>query len=154
MDPEPPTKLSRRDAIKLLGAAAGASVLANLPSKWSTPQLAAGVLPAHAQTSELHSLSCDDLLQTLNSGTLVTGAVHVSPVASGILLHYHIVLTNLTTVHSLNGNVPTDAAGQALVDLDVLFAPGTPHTVDIAWSFVNPSDGTSTCSTSLDVGFG
>ena len=44
-------QLSRRDALKLLGAAAGASVLANLPSKWSTPQSVAGVLPAHAATS-------------------------------------------------------------------------------------------------------
>jgi len=44
-------RLTRRDAIKLLGAAAGASVLANIPSKWSKPSLAGGVLPAHAQTS-------------------------------------------------------------------------------------------------------
>jgi len=44
-------KLSRRDAIKLLGAAAGASVLANIPAKWSKPSLASGVLPVHAQTS-------------------------------------------------------------------------------------------------------
>ena len=46
-------KLSRRDAIKLLGAAAGAVALANLPSKWSKPELVSGVLPAHAQTSNL-----------------------------------------------------------------------------------------------------
>ena len=53
MKTEPTNKavLSRRDALKLLGAAAGATVLANLPSKWSTPALTAGVLPAHAQTS-------------------------------------------------------------------------------------------------------
>lgn len=44
-------KLSRRDAIKLLGAATGATLLANLPSKWSKPELVSGVLPAHAQTS-------------------------------------------------------------------------------------------------------
>ena len=44
-------KLSRRDAIKLLGAAAGATALANLPSKWSKPELVSGVMPAHAQTS-------------------------------------------------------------------------------------------------------
>ena len=49
----PPKKLSRRDAIKLLGAATGAAMLANLPSKWSKPELASGVLPAHAQTSGL-----------------------------------------------------------------------------------------------------
>ena len=49
---EPTNKnLSRRDALKLLGAAVGASVLANLPSRWSTPQSVAGVLPAHAATS-------------------------------------------------------------------------------------------------------
>ena len=44
-------KLSRRDAIKLIGATAGASVLTQLPSKWSKPSLAGGVLPPHAQTS-------------------------------------------------------------------------------------------------------
>ena len=44
-------KLSRRDAIKLIGAAAGAAALANLPSKWSKPEVINGVLPAHAQTS-------------------------------------------------------------------------------------------------------
>ena len=49
--PEQKKNLSRRDALKLLGAAAGATVLANLPAKWSKPSLASGVLPAHAQTS-------------------------------------------------------------------------------------------------------
>lgn len=44
-------KISRRDAMKLLGAAVGAVALANLPSKWNTPELAAGVLPAHARQS-------------------------------------------------------------------------------------------------------
>ncbi|HSR19794.1 MAG TPA: twin-arginine translocation signal domain-containing protein [Anaerolineales bacterium] len=44
-------RLSRRDALKVLGAAAGATALANLPSKWTTPELTAGVLPAHAQSS-------------------------------------------------------------------------------------------------------
>jgi hypothetical protein len=51
MTDRPTRELSRRDALKLFGAAAGATVLANLPSKWSTPALTAGVLPAHAQTS-------------------------------------------------------------------------------------------------------
>ena len=44
-------KLSRREAIKLLGTATGASLLANLPSKWSRPELSGGFIPAHAQTS-------------------------------------------------------------------------------------------------------
>jgi hypothetical protein len=49
-------KLSRRDAIKLLGAATGAAALANLPSKWSKPELATGVLPAHAQQSTMNAV--------------------------------------------------------------------------------------------------
>src|SRR5687768_4936568 len=61
-------KLSRRDAIKLLGAATGATLLANLPSKWSTPELTQGVLPAHAQTSSL-GLQLIDCDFTLDIGT-------------------------------------------------------------------------------------
>lgn len=53
-------KISRREAIKLLGAAAGASVLANLPSKWSKPELTGSTLPAHAQTSSsLEIVGCE-----------------------------------------------------------------------------------------------
>jgi hypothetical protein len=44
-------KLSRRDAMKILGAAIGAAALANLPSKWDKPELLSGVLPAHARQS-------------------------------------------------------------------------------------------------------
>ena len=51
MTNKPTIKLGRRDAIKLLGTAAGASALANLPAKWSKPSLTVGVLPAHAQSS-------------------------------------------------------------------------------------------------------
>ncbi len=64
-------KLSRRDAIKLLGAAAGATLLANLPSKWRTPELASGVLPAHAQTSSL--------LLTITDGGFTSFDVKDSP---------------------------------------------------------------------------
>ena len=52
-------KITRRDAIKFLGAAAGASMLANLPAKWSKPQLKGGSLPAHAQTSNCVTLTLE-----------------------------------------------------------------------------------------------
>lgn len=55
-------KLSRRDAIKVLGAAAGASVLATLPTKWSKPEITTGVLPAHAQTSACVTLTVEALI--------------------------------------------------------------------------------------------
>lgn len=44
-------KLTRRETIKLLGAATSASLLASLPSKWSKPEVTGSVIPAHAQTS-------------------------------------------------------------------------------------------------------
>ena len=44
-------KLTRREAIKLLGTATGAVTLANLPAKWTSPELSGGFIPAHAQTS-------------------------------------------------------------------------------------------------------
>ena len=94
----PNKKLTRRDAIKLLGAAAGATALANLPSKWSKPELVSGVLPAHAQTSCLgiaveYTITCTDGglnytifldSQLIDSGSLVvdeltTGSIECEP---------------------------------------------------------------------------
>ncbi len=49
--PEKQRPISRRDAIKVLSAAAGAAVIANLPADWETPIVEMGVLPAYAQTS-------------------------------------------------------------------------------------------------------
>jgi hypothetical protein len=43
--------LSRRDALKTLAAITGAVTLASLPSKWQTPVVQVGALPAHAQCS-------------------------------------------------------------------------------------------------------
>ena len=65
--------INRRDAIKLLGAAAGASALANLPAKWSKPELAGGALPAHAQTSGCPAGSSTLLVEVLafSSGIIV-----------------------------------------------------------------------------------
>ena len=47
----PKKKITRREAIKILATATGVSLLANIPSKWSKPEISGGVLPAHAQTS-------------------------------------------------------------------------------------------------------
>lgn len=44
--------VSRRRALKLLAAAAGATSLANLPPRWSPPVIRAGSLPVHAQSSD------------------------------------------------------------------------------------------------------
>jgi hypothetical protein len=150
MAPKSTKELSRRDALKLLGAAAGASVLANLPSKWSTPQLAAGVLPAHAQTSVLYALSCDDLVYLPGEGVnewQVGSAVIISPVAPGILMNYVIVLNNMNFFQLPLPASPdaTNASGQASVEFGVEATGGPSASVTVTWSFANPSDGAGSC---------
>jgi hypothetical protein len=49
---ESPSKISRRELLKILGASvgsAGASLL--VPARWTKPAILAGVLPAHAQST-------------------------------------------------------------------------------------------------------
>ncbi len=47
----PQSPLSRRQLLKLLAAAAGTAILLSVPTKWKTPVVEVGMLPAHAQTS-------------------------------------------------------------------------------------------------------
>ena len=63
-------KLTRRDAMKLLGAVVGGAALANLPAKWRTPEVISGVLPAHAQGS---LAACASIVRTVNVGTYALG---------------------------------------------------------------------------------
>ncbi len=154
MAKQTPHKLSRRDALKILGAAAGASVLANLPSKWTKPELATGVLPAHAQTSGTHTVTagisdpqanfCQDLISTAT----------ITPPTSGIPLHYVITRSNsstlLTSPAALTGTIPTDVSGTATltitVDINFPSVFNTGDTITVTWSFEHSSDGTGSSS--------
>ena len=71
-------KLSRREAIKILGATAGASVLANIPDKWSKPELKGSNLPAHAQTS-----ICNDLEIRFGTNSVGTLSYDTLPADDG-----------------------------------------------------------------------
>lgn len=155
-------KLSRRDAFKVLGAVAGASLLANLPSKWSTPELASGVLPAHAQTSGPlltilrqrvdgidfdcgTSNQCDDF---------VDHAVQISQPVAGIPMRWTVAVDAGTINFSpvpptnpaglLTGVVNTDASGVA--SLFVLYSTIGAATITYTWTFENPADGSGSCS--------
>ena len=88
-------KLSRRDAIKLIGTAVSATALANLPSKWSKPKLSGGVLPAHAQ------ISC------AGSGTQT-----FSTPTTGVLFTVPACVTSLTVdAYGAAGGTAENAAG-------------------------------------------
>jgi len=96
-------KISRRDAMKLLGAAIGGATLSTLPSKWNTPELAAGVLPAHAQQSTV--LPACPLSLTLipnynddDNGLVNNITIQVSPApAAGTIVSYSLTIPSPKT---------------------------------------------------------
>jgi hypothetical protein len=150
-------KISRRDAMKVLGAAIGAAALANLPSKWDTPELAQGVLPAHARQSNV-------VVRTLVAGAdvsnadfchFVTSTVAITLPTAGILLRY-VVTTSANVIIEApippTGTVATDAAGHAslVVDIDQDNSSNTHVIVTVTWSFENPGDGSGVDSQVFD----
>jgi len=165
-------KLSRRDAIKLLGAATGASLLANLPSKWNKPELTGGVLPAHAQTSGLglKILSCNLTLNILSgvwSSSPVVGPLSTIPTSTCTLMQFTISFTN---THFASGSDPQSpnpyinnwcldpSTGTVLYVNDansVLPGPmaadagAQSGSISILWEFADPSLGSGTCTQTL-----
>lgn len=165
-----PSKLSRRDALKLLAAAAGGATLANLPPQWSKPELQVGVLPAHAQTSILHVLGTPFPPQEIDlgqsycyEGIIIRFTAAITPPTPGILLQYALTYTvsgpggSITVPNPTTGTVTTNGSGQATIDVTVLpdsHFGGTIGTLMVVWSFVNPADGTNTASQSFDIEIG
>ena len=147
-------KLSRRDAIKILVAATGATVL--VPSKWSTPRTTSGVLPVHAQTSTspvLHTLACGaDILLDITCDVPApsrTSTVTINPPDAGIPMNYQITTSPTITVSSpaLSGQVNTVGG---VASLNVLFSNndnnGTPHFCRVEWSFADSAQGSGICT--------
>jgi hypothetical protein len=140
-----PKEISRRDAMKILAAVAGAATLSNIPEKWVKPGLEIGVLPAHAQTS-LPMLTPGLPEAEANFCSNLTSTVAISPVASGIPMHYVITLGKsvlLWAPVALVGTVLTDSSGVATLIISVdqnTFAFN--DTVTVTWTFENSSDGT------------
>lgn len=141
-------KISRRDAIKLIGAVTGATVLANLPSKWSTPEIAKGVLPAHAQTSQV-GLVCNTyhLVDAYGLRPFLIGVVLV-PDQAGIVLNWSVVLTGganfVDPTEPTSGTALTRGAGASYYGGNVNTPGGSGWIV--TWSYNNPSDGSGTCN--------
>lgn len=138
---EQPKKLSRRDAIKVLGAAAGASVLATLPTKWTKPEITAGVLPAHAQTSWPYSFAACTASGNVNSTP--SGQVYalIAPAVAGVSLKL-AVANNIGPVLLAvdpSGTYPTDGSGRANSST-YQFVGNTGDILTLEWTFVgNPS---------------
>lgn len=148
MNDKSPKQISRRDAIKILGAVAGASVLANLPGKWNKPELTTGVLPAHAQTSVVapaHTLVAGTDNPNANFCATFTSIVTITPNTPGILMRYVIELGGTTlTLFSPTALTGTVSTVGGVASLLIETSPGTVNfgdTITVTWSFEDTNDG-------------
>lgn len=163
-------KLSRRDAIKLLGAVTGATVLANLPSKWSTPELVSGILPAHAQTSSLLGLSilsCNFIGEYLIpwSSNLVVSPLPIPNIPIEMKFTFTFVRTHFWsgsdpqspnpyigtwTLDNATGTVLNfNSSNTALPGPLAADSGASDGIVTILWEFLNPSHGSGSCSRTI-----
>ena len=143
MNDKPQLKVSRRDAVKILAAAVGATALSNLPGKWTKPSLNVGILPAHALTSG-HTLTVGaDQIDNFCLSTALVSTVTISPADPGILMKYTIIPDPSITISSpLTGTALTNSSGVASVTFTAVTSAVFAVTVGVKWEFANPSDGT------------
>lgn len=142
-------KLSRRDAIKLLGAAIGGAALSTIPPKWSKPALAAGELPEHARQSAVTSVVAGpDLVSGLgcDSSSTFDSTAQITPARGGVLLRYDIVVATApaTILTPTPGTIATAGDGSVSMTINAFSIGG--GSVTVTWSFVNPADGTGSSS--------
>jgi len=144
MGNKPSKEISRRDAIKILAAVAGATALVNLPDKWTKPGMEVGVLPAHAQTS-LASIVAGPSLVAGGCRSTVTSTATISPPRLGVVLRYNITVGGGVSVSvPLTDTRTTDAGGVATLLMDIAFGAGDP--VIVTWTFENPADGSGSAA--------
>lgn len=151
-------KLSRRDAMKALGAALGATALATLPPEWSKPALAASQLPEHARQSVCYAVYIEVLAA---DGTLafaplsfpaplpdVFSTAQPTPITTGDYLGWycqdgcwtgHLILINATSasvqITTIAHQFTLNLDGNNKVSYDVLVNMGTgEYTLDGAGS--------------------
>lgn len=101
-------KLSRRDALKILGAAIGGVALSTIPPKWSKPALAASQLPGHARQSTHTAISgtCgpDEALIPIGNGISRTFSLTLSPAIGNFLIYYRL-MPNLSSSNVQNVSI-------------------------------------------------
>ena len=139
-------KISRRDAIKLLGAVAGATALANLPSKWSKPELVSGVVPAHAQTSSCGPLtftSCSGNVITASTSGNYTPSVTISSPLDNIELDLGISSSGgpVSITPNIVGTYLTVGGSVSAPQITYNFLSFNVTTIYIRWYFRNSADG-------------
>jgi hypothetical protein len=150
-------KISRRDAMKMLGVAVGAAALSTLPSKWNTPELVAGVLPAHARQSggpgtQLHTFLEPLSLVDISPGSgYLDASRQIFPPDGGIVLAYNIIIDGSITLTVPNsGTITTNSSGYAQF-LDLYSGAQTFDSINMIFTFQNPAEGTDSSQVGVNV---
>jgi hypothetical protein len=139
-------KISRRDAMKLLGAAVGAAALSTLPSKWNTPELAAGVLPAHARQSGVivgtHTFAAATHAAPTGTGTnSVVSFPTITPNDAGISRTYNIATTGAVVLSDPATGTITTPTPSVMINYTLAVSGDK---IIFTWTFTNASDGSGT----------
>ena len=151
-------KLSRRDAIKLLGAAIGGAALSTLPPKWSKPVLAASQLPVHAQTSVVSGSCTENSLVieflTFTGIFLGNGAVqvNVSPdfaTTDGAPVAGDLFSWDCSHTGCFSGTFPLDVESAPNPEIVMRFTTFSSSPVVVTW---NTSTPVHTISVNFDTG--
>jgi len=159
------SNVSRRKALKLIAASTGAATLSSLPGRWTKPNLKVGVLPAHAQISQVPYMILRCAVGSVEGANFIspfdtiTTSAWITPAAANIQLRRRITLNE--PGHPQNGEVDmatgiTDSAGLVSApDFDLFgitptISAGT-NRVSVSWEFVNPAEGTNTCQNDIEI---
>ncbi len=167
--------ISRRNLLKALAAAGGAVAATTLlPSQWAKPVVEVGVLPVHAQGSQVVPPTTEPqplaIITTCHAAN-VTGAptigpsdtietyADILPATSGITLRRVISLNQ--DGHPYHGVVRTDVAltdasgrfqaqNYDLSSISPTISPGVDRII-IDWDFPDPTEGTGTCNRNIEI---
>jgi hypothetical protein len=107
--------INRRELLKILAAATGATFLSSVPNKWKTPLVEVGALPAHAQGSQLPGTIEGTVTLNFADSPIRTGKPSVVPTFTISVLTTalstnavfdHSTASSLVYIYSISG-IPT-----------------------------------------------
>lgn len=160
--------VSRREALQALAAAGGALGAAFLPARWGRPLIEAGVLPAHAQSSNclgpftltgcpINTIAWDPM-QNQSFMLNITFQAQIDPPCAGIGLCYQIrwlfgdqVVDQNEIFCGQTGPGGLASSGGGISEGLFFQMQPTPNTCEVVVSFENPQLGQDVCTSTMAI---
>jgi hypothetical protein len=150
------TQFTRRELLKSLAALGGAVAASSLlPDTWARPQIGAGVLPAHAQSTLcMPPYTIDHCnIELLPNGVLTT-SVWIAPPCPGIQMTLSLIFTIIVNQQpeakpqTAPPELITDSSGMVSFTTNFPLPPDA-QSVYAEWKFFDPADGSDICTTDV-----